>query len=346
MPGIKELDLVETIKKLFNSGVPGLSLGIGDDCAAFRPARGMELLVTTDTLCEHIHFNRQFTTPKKLGGKLASVNLSDIASMGGAPKYALLSLNLTGAVDKKWINGFLEGFRDVIESRGCFLIGGNISSAANDLSFSATIIGEVKPALRLDRAKAAPGDAIYITGTPGDSAMGLSLLMERRKNYTAGERYLIERHLCPTARVEWGLALASKKIPTAMIDVSDGVALDLYRMLTASGVRAELDLVNFPLSKTARQTLAEHGAGLWRTILSGGEDYELLFTVSPAKIATLERMISRGEIVASRIGVIKSGTPKLAITDPDGQAVTLDKMGHTHDGATGKNRFPESEIVL
>ncbi|VAX25322.1 Thiamine-monophosphate kinase [hydrothermal vent metagenome] len=329
---VNEPDLIRRIERLFTKESKGLLVGIGDDCAIFRPKKGYDLLATTDTLTEGVHFKRSLTTPKLLGGKSAEVNLSDIAAMGALPKYLLLSISFTSAIDDKWMKDFLGGFRKSIEAHDCVLIGGNVS-ASGELSFTVTAIGEAPRGEKGTRNGARPGDYIFITGTPGDSALGLDILLKKKKPYTRAETRLVMRHNLPTARVKWGRQLVSGKFISAMIDISDGVALDLSRLLEASGHGASIDLALFPLSREALGIVSETGQKGWEKILGGGEDYELLFTVRPNKAHAVRRLIDSGKIVAACIGRVMpkvSGGAPITITGPGGLPFGLKKAGWLH----------------
>ncbi len=329
--GIEEREIVQWIKKHFNQDDDDLSIGIGDDCASFNTRKGHQTLVSTDTLVENTHFELNWAKPGNLGEKSAAVSLSDIAAMGGQPRYALLNLNLTSSVDKRWIKAYLKGFKNALATCKCVLIGGNVTIAPAGLGFTVTAIGEVKPEHCVTRAGAKPGDAVYVTGTPGDSALGLDLLREKRRSYSTAERKLISRHDSPKPRIGWGQLLASKKIASAMIDISDGVAMDLERVLTTSKVRATIELDRFPLSKESAAIVAKKGETAWRRILGGGEDYELLFTVPPSKQASLDRLIQSGRITATRIGATSKGAPSLRILDHQEADLDIDNYGWTHN---------------
>lgn len=324
-----ELDLIGWIRGLFPQDAKGLALGIGDDCAAIRPSPGHETLLTTDTLVEGTHFRLDMTTPRLLGGKAASVNMSDIAAMGGMPRYMLLSVNVSGGIGKRWLVSFLEGFKDAISPFAAALVGGNVA-ASQELSFTVTVIGEVARGRRVDRNGAKPGDLIFVTGSPGDAALGLEISLKGEKRLEKYERKLVSRFLSPTVRVEWGMLLASEKIPSAMIDVSDGVALDLQRIAQASGVRARLELSGFPLSDEAKTAFGRIGASAWRKALSGGEDYELLFTLPKGRERRLRRLIAEGKIDATLIGHIVEGAPDVDIIDADGEPLRLRRKGWIH----------------
>jgi thiamine-monophosphate kinase len=327
-----ELDLIAWIKAHHSGKSRDIILGIGDDCAAVKPARGKIMLVTTDTLAEGVHFLRESAPPRLLGGKCAAVNLSDIAAMGGQPKYALLSPCFPKGLDRKWIKDFLRGFHETLSQCGCILIGGNVSSAKDWISVTVTVMGQIAEKRIVKRDGAKPGDLIYITGTPGDSALGLDLLLSGRKPLNKAEKYLVSRHLSPTPRVEWGMLIAETGMASAMIDVSDGLALDLLRLVEASKVCANVSLDSIPLSVPATKMLAdmERDDG-WRRILNGGEDYELLFTVHPKKESLLKKLIGSGKIVASKIGHVTDGAkPKINFSYSSGQTLKVSEYGYVH----------------
>lgn len=332
MRPFNELDLINWIKTRHAGKSRALILGVGDDCAAVKPARGKVTLVTTDTLTEGVHFARKMAPARLLGGKSASVNLSDIAAMGGQPKYALLSPCFPRGLEREWIKDFLEGFHETLKRYGCILIGGNVSSAKDWISVTVTVLGQIAENRIVKRDGARPGDLIYVTGTPGDSAMGLDLLLSGRKPLSKPEKYLVSRHLSPTPRVEWGGLIAGKRLASAMIDVSDGLALDLLRLVEASRAGANVSLDSIPLSSPTAKALAhmkpDDG---WRRILNGGEDYELLFTVHPKKKGLLKKLIAEGEIVASQIGhVTESPKPKIKFSYSSGQVLEISEYGYVH----------------
>jgi thiamine-monophosphate kinase len=332
LKSFNELDLIKWIKAHHSKKSRDLILGIGDDCAAVKPARGKIMLVTADTLAEGVHFSRESAPPRALGGKCAAVNLSDIAAMGGQPRYALLSPCFPQGLEFKWIKAFLAGFHETLAQRRCILIGGNVSSAKDWISVTVTVMGQIAEKRIVKRDGAKPGDLIYITGTPGDSALGLDLLLSGRRPLGKTEKYLVSRHLSPTPRVEWGMLIAEKGLASAMIDVSDGLALDLVRLVEASKVGADVSLDTIPLSVPATKMLAGMGQdGGWRRILTGGEDYELLFTVHPKKEARLKKLIGSGKIVASRIGHVNDGAkPKIKFSYSSGRALKISQYGYVH----------------
>lgn len=325
-----ETRLISRVQKLFPRDAKGLLLGIGDDCAAIRPTPGHDLLLTTDTLTEGIHFRRNLSPPRLLGTKAAAVSLSDIAAMGGRPRFVLLSIDVPRRLDAGWMDSFLKGFKAALAPFGAALIGGNVSGSRRGISVTVTAVGEARRGLLASRRGARPGDFVYVTGTPGDSALGLDLLLKGGRNRGPGEKRLVKRHLAPEARVEWGGLLAAERIPSAMIDVSDGVALDLLRLARSSGAAARVDLASFPLSAPAARMARLGGDRVWRRILTGGEDYELLFTVPPRKVEKLQNLVEKGKIIAAPIGKMKKGHPKVTVMKPSGKPLRLARLGWVH----------------
>lgn len=328
---LDEIEIINYAKRFFTRATGGhkVALGIGDDCASLRPAAGHEVLVSTDTLAEAVHFLRDLSAPEDIGAKSVHTAVSDIAAMGGRPLALLLSINLHEA-DRGWIGAYLRGAGKAAREVGAPIVGGNVSAAAA-LSFTVTALGEVKKGFRVDRSGARPGDAVYITGHPGESALGLDLLTERKSKYTPSQKRLIHRHILPTPRLEWGRMLAERQIPSAMIDVSDGVTLDFRRMIQASGAGGRIWLDKIPISEDARKVIGKNSReSVLQKMVTGGEDYELLFTVRPAREARLERLIKTGKIEATRIGDITGEKGKLEIFGKEGKKVDFEVEGWLH----------------
>ena len=291
-------------------------VGIGDDCAVWRPAPGHDQLVSTDLLLEGVHFDLAYCPLPDLGHKAMAVNLSDIAAMGGVPRYAVVGLASEG--DPEGFRPLMDGLLAEADAHGVQLAGGDTCRSAGGLVLSVTIFGELPEGSAVTRSGARPGDGIYVTGTLGDSAAGLVLLQ-------AGEspsHPLAVRHLRPTARLAEGRALREAGIPSAMIDVSDGLLADLGHILEESGVGAEVALERVPLSEALRA----RGGGGAEMALSGGEDYELVFTVPAPEASRLAALNAAGPV--TRIGTIRPA-PGLILTR-DGHEVPLPKAGFDH----------------
>jgi len=286
---LSEEALIRWIEGLGWPKHPFLAQGIGDDCAICTPAAGRQLVVTTDLLVEGRHFLLETTPPRDLGWKTGAANLSDIAAMGAEPVAFFLSAALP-ATSQPAFQELMAGLHDILGRYGTPLAGGDLS-AADRLFLSATVLGEVPAGQALGRAGARPGDRIYLTGQPGGSGGGLRLLTagwrkgadgtlsdpDGRPVPPAGLPWAcLEKHLRPVPRLETGRFLRESGAVTAAIDTSDGIAKDLRMIAAASGVGARLDAAALEkLTCGEMVTLAD--------VLGGGEDYELLFTVDPAR---------------------------------------------------------------
>ncbi len=271
-----ERGLISRIRGRWPAGRPGVELGIGDDAALVRGPR--RLLVTTDLLVEDVDFRLASHPPRLLGRKALNVNLSDIAAMGGRPLHAVLGLALPGATELAWVEAFLDGFREAARRSGVALVGGDVS-AARQVMIAVTVTAEAASVVKRSGARA--GDILFVSGTLGDAAAGRALL---EAGHQAGERggagRLLKAFLDPTPRIELGAALAARKIASAMIDLSDGLSVDLAHICEESGVGAEVELGRVPLSPALRYF---SGSPL-DAALNGGEDFELLFAVRPANL--------------------------------------------------------------
>jgi thiamine-monophosphate kinase len=255
-----ELDLVRSIRKWTAGKAPGLIVGVGDDSAIIRPRAREDVVLTTDLFLEDSHFKRDTHSAADCGWKALARALSDIASMGASPRFALVSLALPPWVDRKWIRGFYRGMTALASRYGVRIVGGDLSKAGK-LACDVVVTGAVPTGQALRRSGAKPGDRIVVTGTLGGSSLG----------FETAKGPALRRHLRPEPRIEAGEAIRSKLGATACMDLSDGLAMDLHRLGKESGVAGHLHwaLPLFP------------GASL-RQALMGGEDYELLFTVPPS----------------------------------------------------------------
>ena len=275
-----EFGLIERIKEALGSPVPDGVQGIGDDCAVLPQAGGMETLVSTDMLLEGTHFLRGDIPAGLLGWKSAAVNFSDIAAMGGRPAGSFLSLGLPKGLDSDWMDAFLAGYKECSDFCGAPLLGGDTTTSQDGIAINVTVIGQCERGRSRKRSDAVPGDLICVTGPLGDSAAGLQVILQGARGTEAAEA-LVQRHYRPVPRIREGLALASTPGVHAMMDISDGVASDLRHILKASDVGAPVRTQDVPLSAELRQVCAQQGWDAVTLALTGGEDYELLFTMAP-----------------------------------------------------------------
>lgn len=316
---IGEFELIKWIESQVQSS-ERMSLGIGDDCAIETGQPDQDLLTSTDLLVEDVHFKRQWCSFYDLGRKSAAVNLSDIAAMGGKPGSFYLALARPRDISDEQIKQLISGFIAELDGYGAVLAGGDTCSSKAGLIISVTAQGWIERDQAICRNGASVGDAIYVSGTLGDSALALRHLL-------AGEpcdARLAQRFHLPTPRVELGRALIDCHFATAMLDVSDGLLSDLGHILRASAVGAELTLERIPLSEPFRNAV-DRDAGLIDLALCGGEDYELVFT-SPLK--DLERCDGPMALV-TQIGIITE-QPGMRIKTAAGEAFNCSSMGFDH----------------
>lgn len=287
---MNELELIEHVRRLADGGTAdGLIMGIGDDCAVVEKGGGMVWLLTMDTLIESVHFRRDWHPPELLGRKAVAVNVSDIAAMGGRPLFALLSLGLPADFDPAWAKRFMQGLTAACREQGCLLIGGDTVRSPERVALTVTLIGEMRKEQVLRRDTAQPGDTIFVSGPLGWSAAGLALLQAGKTLADAEWRQLILAHLNPQPRVELGRFLAASGLVHAMMDMSDGLATDLAQICTASKVGAAVEAELLPGGGELAAAAELLNADPLRWMLSGGEDYELLFTTASENSEELRR---------------------------------------------------------
>jgi thiamine-monophosphate kinase len=317
-----ELALLEKIRKRLSKRSKAVLTGIGDDAAVLKSDTG-NLAASTDMMLEGVHFDLRLITPRQLGFKLISVNVSDIYAMGGEPAFALLGIAASGDTEEKFIDDFLYGVKEACAKYKVSVVGGDVSSSKKGMAFSATLMGHVKKPVMRSGAKA--GHGIYVTGTLGDSSCGLELL--KRIGHTIDFKSpvkmplkwsltepLLRKHLTPSARRPgaWSGSAA------ALIDLSDGLLIDLTRLCTESGVGARIYADRIPLSKELIAVSMAMGRDPMGFALSGGEDYEMLF-------AARTKGKFRG---ATRIG--EATRSKMSIVGKDGKERPFGPEGYQH----------------
>lgn len=281
---IGEFGLIRGITDRFE--VPDGITGIGDDCAIIPQMDGLDTLVSTDMLVEGSHFLLEDVSPHDLGWKTVAVNLSDIAAMGGEPVGTFLSIALPRSLDTSWVDAFIEGYREISTEYGVPLLGGDTTASPGRLCLNVAVLGKCPHGSALTRNAARIGDLICVTGTLGDSSCGLKAILEDVER-SEEVRYLIYRHYLPKPRVNEGAALRKCCGVHSMMDISDGIASDLLHILEASGVGAEIDETSLPLSDELLSVSTRNGWDAVEFAVSGGEDYELLFTMAPGTVPPL-----------------------------------------------------------
>lgn len=281
-----EFELIRRFTPLFSSHIPPGVEGIGNDCAVIPRNDRYSFLVTTDVLIENIHFIKNQISAEDLAFKALSVNLSDIAAMGGKPCYAFLSMALPADTPVKWIDAFMNSFAKLTEEENLLLLGGD-TTRSTLITINVLIIGEAETAYIKRRSQAVLGDVICCTGHLGDSGGGLKILLEHLPQNRLGKE-LIETHFRPRAQIAEGGWLAKQKGIHAMMDISDGLASDIRRIMEESLCGAHIQVEKLPISDNLRQASKLFG---WKTeeiALTAGEDYCLLFTVDEKNFSTLE----------------------------------------------------------
>ncbi|MGC8766087.1 MAG: thiamine-phosphate kinase [Brevinematia bacterium] len=313
---LEEFELIEVIKNITEKNVPGnVLVPNGDDCFVFK--ENQSILITTDSLVDGVHFKKELFPPYDLGIKSASANLSDIAAMGGIPKFAIISLILPTKTKENWVTELYKGLTRTFSKYDVYIGGGNLSKG-NTLSITITLIGISNDKV-LTRKGAKPGNLIFVSGTLGDSALGLKLIMEKREEHKESEelikfrKYLIRRHLNPTPRIELGKRIVN--IATSCIDISDGLLQDLNHILKSSKVGAKIKLENIPISPGYNHLVEEflkkgkdNYLNRLKYALTGGEDYELIFTVPNDRKDEIQKISKELKLKITEIGQITEGS--------------------------------------
>lgn len=314
-----EFDL---IARYFARPTPQAVLGPGDDCALLAPSPGMELAITTDMLVAGVHFLPD-TDPCQLGWKTLAVNVSDLAAMGARPRWALLAGSLPAA-DEGWIGAFAEGLFACAKRYGVDLIGGD--TTRGPLNLCITALGEVPAGRALRRDGAQIGDDLWVSGQPGLAALGLAHLQGKTQLTEPLAARCIAALQRPLPRVELGLALQTRGLAHAMIDVSDGLLADLGHILERSGLAAEVFGTQLPyLPAGADPVLARQSQ------LSGGDDYELVFAAPTARRLELAALAAELDLPLWRFGRTVAGTAgALSLLDENGQPLPIDRKGFDH----------------
>ncbi|HPQ40466.1 MAG TPA: thiamine-phosphate kinase [bacterium] len=323
-----EFELIERILGRFHNGADSLVVPPGDDCAGIRTDASSLLLITTDLLVENVHFTLATITPQELGWKSMAVNISDIAAMGGRPEYGFLSIAIPGYFTTGMIDDFSLGMAECCQASHMTLAGGDTTASPSGLFVNICVIGRVNPQQCLTRGGALAGDCIQVSGHLGSSAAGLEELLSG-KGREAINRELIRAHLCPQPRVETGLALSRIPGVHSMIDISDGLVQDLGHICRKSGVGAVVNADSIPIHPEVVRITGDDRDRYLNMALSGGEDYELCWTVSEENELLALRIASEaGAPAPATIGRIIPGSG-VRVMDR-GQVRHLTRTGFDH----------------
>lgn len=325
---IGEFGLIEKIARIAGGGFSDVIAGIGDDAAVLRISTKKCLLVTTDTLIEGIHFQSSYTTPFLLGKKSIAVNLSDIAAMGGTPFCFVASLSIPPHTPYQFIHQLYQGMISSARAFGASLVGGDTTRCPQRVVISITLLGVTEPDRVIYRHGARPGDGIYVTGFIGDAALGLALIKQRKKS--ARFRSLIEKQINPTPRIREGTTISRMRLASSMIDISDGLVGDLRHIIKQSHTGARIWLNRLPLSPLYQQHWRDGARQRYELALSGGDDYELLFTVPPDRQHRITELQRACGIPITCIGEITARKGRITVFDDQNKEMTCRQEGFTH----------------
>ncbi len=326
--GFGEDSIVRMLGARFGARSRLLERGIGDDAAVLTlPGTSEKFVVTTDTLVEEIDFRRAWQTPEQLGWRSLAVNISDLAAMGVRPRFHLVALGIPGGIGESWIRGFYRGLASAGARFGSILIGGDLSRTPAHLVITITALGESLHKRILYRSGGRAGDALYVTGFLGAAAAGLALL-ERGKvrASSASQRRALAAHRAPMPRCETGLWLAQSGFAGAMMDLSDGLSMDLPRLCEASSTGGEVWLSRLPLFQEA----ASWGCSPVELALHGAEDFELLFSIRENTTARFETTYPHSLPAVTRIGRLTRGRTVACVTAPGEPGRPLPAGGFDH----------------
>jgi len=300
-------------------------LGIGDDAAVIKTEGPGDLIACCDLMVEGVHFRTEWTPPRLLGRKALAANLSDVAAMGGIPKFAMISIALPAKYSSEFVDDLFAGVFELANDSGVTIVGGDTSSSRDSLFIDISLIGECQSGKAVSRRCAMIGDRIYVSGSLGAAAMGLSLLeagfrIEETQDTTDPRFRAVSKLLAPEPRLALGRALGESGLATAMIDISDGLSTDLWHILNESDVGAKIHASQIPVADCVSVAAGTTAVDPLSLALNGGEEYELLFTVRPdnhqqaavlaqsagARITEIGEIVAEKRLSLDRNGVIES----------------------------------------
>jgi thiamine-monophosphate kinase len=328
MPKLTENRIIRLLAGRYPAASRLVKKGIGDDAAVIRPRHADEYwLVTADMLLEGVDFRREWTTPRALGRKAIAVNLSDLAAMGARPRFFTVSLAVPSGVGERWILELYRGLTALGGSKGAHLIGGDLSRSESGVMISVAALGESLNRKILFRSGGRAGDLLYVTGVLGRSAAGLRLLETAGLHpRSPGQKEAVRAHRTPRPLCEAGVWLAQCGLVSCMMDLSDGLSMDLPRMCSASGVGAEIRTADLPLFSESRLW----GCDPVELALHGGEDYELLFAVPEAKRPQFEKNYPPDLSRITPIGKMTGNAGRIWILGPGACRRRLPGRGYDH----------------
>ena len=331
---IGEFGLIDRIHELLlkeGAQTQGLTLGIGDDTASFLPHAGYEVLVTCDSMVEGRHYLPQYTTPLELGRRAMVLNISDIGAVGGHPLYAVVSLGLRANTLVSDVEAMYRGFVVELNPFGASIIGGNLTKSADGPFIDITLIGEVERGKTVRRSTAKVGDAMLVTGHPGQAAAGLKLLLQAQPNEDLLDHPLVRSFNAPSHRAREGRAIAQSGFATAMIDTSDGFLGDLGHICKESSVGAQLIRDKLPIGDDLRRAALKLGQDPYELVLGDSDDYELIITCSPDHVDQIRTAVAASsDVPVSEVGMITDATEGIKLIQPNGTKHEMTPAGWDH----------------
>ncbi|MBT3181948.1 MAG: thiamine-phosphate kinase [Deltaproteobacteria bacterium] len=333
-----EFELISLLTRGEKGLAKDLIKGVGDDCAVIAKDDRNDLLISTDSLIEDVHFKRGWGNFETLGRKALTVNLSDIAAMGGCPLFYLVDIGIPPGMDIGDLSSFYEGMRQVAGRAGVSLVGGDTTASKDLLYLSITVIGEVPRGRALMRSGARPGDAIYVTGRLGGASLGLHCLMNGMEDDI--HQPFIERQLEPDHRIAMGITFMETGFISSMIDISDGLVADMGHIADESGVGFTIESTSIPLFPNLTQVSSNLGVDPLRCALGGGEEYELLFTVDSKGEGGFLRSTESisSNVPITKIGVVEGDGAMRKVLGGNGESLIIDSSGFDHFGEKAMRR--------
>jgi len=322
-----EEDLIQTYLRPLSAGWPG-ALGLSDDCAVLAPAPGQELIVKTDPIRAGVHFFRD-DDPSDIAWKALAVNVSDLAAKAARPLAYTMALSFPDAPLRSWLAAFATGLSEAQDAFGCMLIGGDTDRADGPVSIAVTVFGEAPRKRMVKRSGAQPGDRVFVSGTLGDSALGLHV--RRKSSVAAGigiehAGVALNRYLRPQPRL--GVRAALRGFARAGMDISDGLPKDLGRMCRAAGLGAVINVASLPFSPALKE-VADADRQRALALVSGSDDYEVLCAVPPENCSKFIAAADAGDVAVTEIGEFVPGSA-LHLHDAAGSPVEWGSAGFDH----------------
>ena len=326
-----EWKVIQRLRKRYSNPMSSIVVGMGDDAALVKIPAHQHILITTDLFVEGIDFHLKWSPFRQIGYKAMAANLSDIAAMGGIPRYALVTMALPPHTRMESVEMLYEGLMNLGKKYNVRLIGGDTSATRHGVMVGVVLIGEVKPRHAVTRSGAKPGDWIFVTGPIGNSRAGLEILKSSgRRKKTHHESKLVQQHLYPVPRIQEARLLATRRLATAMIDISDGLSSDLHHLCEASGVGARLHRDRIPVTEILTAYAKQKRRPPYLYALEGGEDFELLFTVRPSRMKELKRLQIQKRFQAFWLGEITTKQHGITVIDHHHREKPLVVRGYEH----------------